>query len=168
MTNNYSVEKIFALCAQHWPETHTPIHHYVLNLHRLSARESAQADQLAKEAGLTLTEFDLLATLRRAEPPHVVNPTVLQRSTLLSSGGLTKILYQMEERGLVERSVAEDDKRGKLVHLTVKGKMLAEQVMADILSQKTQAQSAAGLTVEELNQLNTLLGKLLSPLEADA
>jgi DNA-binding MarR family transcriptional regulator len=66
--------------------------------------------------------FDLLAALRRAGVPYELNPTKLMRTTMLSSGGMTKRLDRMAAAGLVARRADPDDRRGTLVRLTRRGK----------------------------------------------
>jgi len=73
--------------------------------------------------------FDLLAALRRSGRPYVLNPTELARTTMLSSGGMTKRLDRMAEAGLVERLPDPDDRRGTLVRLTPKGKRRIDRAL---------------------------------------
>ena len=166
MKQNHHVQDIMGFCRQHWPESDSLIHHYILHLHRLSQVETQRAEPVMASFGLSMTEFDVLATLRRSARPYVLSPTDLQRSTLLSSGGQTKVLYQLERRGLVLRSVDPQDKRSKLVHLNRKGKTVIEQAMAATLDGLSAGVAQAGLSAPELEQLITLLGKLLAHLEA--
>ena len=160
--SSYSTTEIFRFCRDFWPETHTTLHRYLLNLHRLAEIEMAGAAEIMAGYGLSVAEFDILAALRRSNAPHTLNPTGLQRSTLLSSGGTTKLLYQLERRGYICRSVKKEDKRSKLVHLTPFGRQQIEQAMNDVLSQKQQAAKDAGMTQADLKQLNSLLEKRLS------
>jgi DNA-binding MarR family transcriptional regulator len=73
--------------------------------------------------------FDLLAALRRAGAPYELNPTELMRSTMLSSGGMTKRLDRLVEAGLVERRPNPSDRRGTLVGLTRKGKAIMDEAI---------------------------------------
>src|SRR6266536_2793684 len=73
--------------------------------------------------------FDLLAALRRAGAPYELNPTRLMRATMLSSGGMTKRLDRLVEAGLVERRPDPTDRRGTLVRLTRKGKMVIDKAV---------------------------------------
>ena len=165
MDNHHQISDIVGFCRENWQESDTDVHRYILHLHRLSNVETQRGEPLMAQFGLSMTEFDLLATLRRAPAPYVLSPTQLQRSTLLSSGGLTKLLYQLEERQLVSRSVDREDKRSKLVHLTPGGKKLIEKAMTRVLAQLSAGVEQAGMSKQELKLLIVLMGKLLQALE---
>ena len=167
MHKHHSAQQIFDFCKENWPETHTLSHQYVLYLHRLLQLETANSDPVLKKYGLSGAEFDVLATLRRAEPPHVLSPTQLQQSTLLSSGGQTKLLHQLEAKGFVDRSLNEEDKRSKFVHLTASGKVAIEQAMDGLLWRLDDVFKQAGLKKKEIKDLIELLHKLLSVFESD-
>src|SRR4051812_7221624 len=62
--------------------------------------------------GLSLGQFDILATLRRRGPGAGLTPTRLMRSVALSSGGMTNRLDRLEQAGLVERRADPADRRG--------------------------------------------------------
>ncbi|WP_051543362.1 MarR family winged helix-turn-helix transcriptional regulator [Thiothrix lacustris] len=161
MRNNdrYRTADIVAACQQYWPETHMLAHSLVIYLNRMNEHQMMEGSKSLLGFGLSLTEFDVLVTLRRSASPHVLTPTELQRSLLVTSGGLTKLLYQLEARGLVSRSVQMQDKRSKLVHLTGQGCELAEKVMYAILAASTKRFDAA-LNKKEQEQLIKLLGKI--------
>src|SRR5262245_58586308 len=53
--------------------------------------------------GLTLGQFDILATLRRHGPRGGLTPSELLRSVMLSSGGMTARLDKLEEAALIQR-----------------------------------------------------------------
>ena len=81
--------------------------------------------------GLSEAEFDVLATLRNIPPPHEATPSRIQDEMVITSGGLTKLMHQLEIRGLVRRLQFEGDLRVKPVRLTPKGARLIEAVMAE-------------------------------------
>ncbi|AKH22338.1 hypothetical protein AAY24_16330 [Sedimenticola thiotaurini] len=116
------------------------------------------------EFNLCMGEFDILLTLRRSAKPHVLTPTELQKSMLITSGGLTKLLHQLEMRGLISRSVQPQDKRSKLVHLTAKGKKTAEKSLNRV-QKKSRCWLDQALTERESKQLKKLLSKAAAVLE---
>ncbi len=166
MPNHHSAPELFEFCAENWPETHNTAHQFGLYLRRLSELNSAENIRIFKKHGLSAAEFDVLSTLRRAKAPHILSPSELQCSTLLSSGGQTKLLYQLQDRGLISRSLNPEDKRGKFVHLTEAGKLLIEASMSEMLQRQGNFLSNSGLKKKERKQLLDLLGRLLASLEA--
>ena len=150
--------------AEHWPEAVTPVSELMIRTYRLAGlvRDNA-ASQLAAH-GLTLTEFEVLATLRGLPPPSELVPTNLYSAVLISSGGLTPVLYALQTRGLVSRAEGKSDRRSKPVRLTAKGRAMAERAMADVLESDGKL-IFRGLSKEEVGRLTQLLRKLLASLE---
>ncbi len=99
-------------------------------LHRLAAVLDDELRPVFAEAGLGEGEFDLLATLRRTEPPHELTPSQLAASAMVTSGAMTKRLDRLERRGLVRRTVSETDARSRRVTLTDEGFALVDEVLA--------------------------------------
>jgi DNA-binding MarR family transcriptional regulator len=83
--------------------------------------------------GLTGSDFDLLATLRRSGRPFRLTPTALRRSAMVSSGGMTKRIDRLERLGFVARSPDASDRRGVLVELTPAALQLIDEVVVDHL-----------------------------------
>lgn len=79
--------------------------------------------------GLSQDEFDVLATLRRNEPPHELCPRDLIRSMMVSSGTTTHRLDKLESRGLIARRPDPEDRRSVLARLTPAGKRLIDEVL---------------------------------------
>jgi DNA-binding MarR family transcriptional regulator len=107
--------------------------------------------------------LDLLAALRRAGAPFELTPTQLMRTTLLSSGGMTKRLDRLAEAGLVERLPDPDDRRGTRVRLTQKGKAAIDAAIEDHVSNENRLLHA--LTPAERRELDRSLRRLLAALE---
>ncbi|MGB0128159.1 MAG: MarR family transcriptional regulator [Rhodocyclaceae bacterium] len=131
----------------------------MMNLHRAQGLAFAQAREVWARHGLTSAEFDVLATLRNAPPPHELTPSELQASVVITSGGLTKVMYQLEERNLVSRSLHETDQRVKPIRLAPAGKRLVEAAMAE-LSAASGAWARAVFSAEEIGLLTELLRRL--------
>jgi DNA-binding MarR family transcriptional regulator len=124
--------------------------------------EAALAGRL-RERGLQAGWLDLLAALRRADPPHELNPTQLMRATMLSSGGMTKRLDRLVEAGLVERRPDPGDRRGTRVRLTRRGKATIDRALDAHVANELRLLSA--LSKRERRALDDLLRKLLAGLE---
>lgn len=109
--------------------------------------------------GLSMAEFDVLATLRNAPPPHAMTPKDIQDHVVITSGGLTKVMMQLESRALVERLQLQDDLRVKPVRLTAGGKALIEGSMAEMVA-ATGAWLRGSLAADEIRLLTTLLARI--------
>jgi DNA-binding MarR family transcriptional regulator len=157
-------DDLLKMRARHWPEAVTPVSELMVRTYRLAGlvRDNA-ASQLAAH-GLTLTEFEILAALRGLPPPSELAPTELYTSVLISSGGLTPVLYALQQRGLIARVEGKNDRRSKPVRLTAKGRALAQKAMADVLDSDGKL-ILRGLSKEEIGRLTQLLRKLLATLE---
>jgi len=107
--------------------------------------------------------FDLLAALRRSGTPFELNPTQLMRSTMLSSGGMTKRLDRLTEAGLVERRPDPGDRRGTLVALTPKGKNVVDAALETHLANEERL--LRSLSPAQRRALDDLLRALLVDLE---
>jgi len=120
----------------HWPETATGFSLIAPAIYRLHEHLSQLAEQLFSAYGLQSAEFEALCALRTSPPPHRMTPTELYRLLLVSSGGMTKILVRLEDKGLIERPPNPEDARSRQVALTPEGKALIEQVMDVLLQQE--------------------------------
>ncbi len=85
--------------------------------------------------GLIHSETDVLATLYFNE--KILSPTELYEAVLFSSGGMTKVLKRLEEKGLISRLPCATDKRSLLVRLEPKG----EEVVVEVLQMVSLCQS---------------------------
>jgi DNA-binding MarR family transcriptional regulator len=116
--------------------------------------------------GLTPTEWDVLASLRRVGAPYRRSPTELYRALMRTSGGMTHLVDRLEREGLVERVADPDDRRGLLVGLTRKGRALVRRVAPSHL--ETEQRLLAALTPQEQADLARLRRKPLIGLEAQS
>jgi DNA-binding MarR family transcriptional regulator len=122
----------------------------------------ALADGLA-ELDLQPGWFDLLAALRRAGAPFELNPTELMRSSLLTSGGITKRLDRLAEAGLVERRPDPDDRRGTRVRLTRRGRSTIDRAIGIHIANEERL--LGSLTAAETRDLDRVLRSFLAGLE---
>ncbi|MBF0295390.1 MAG: MarR family transcriptional regulator [Magnetococcales bacterium] len=156
-----SVRELIELHRQNWCETFdsllTP---FFYTLHRVHGNLLGQAMGVMERHGFSPSEFDVLASLRRSPPPHEMTPSQLQQALLITSGGLTKILQQLEGRGLIARSIAPGDRRVKPVHLTEAAFPVVEAAMREMVSQEC-GRVTTLLTAEEIQRMTEILAKLL-------
>lgn len=95
-----------------------------LRLHRRAA--GAVAAEL-KTVGLSIPQFDLLSTLTEQEG---LSQQELAARLYVTKSNVTGLLDRMVEAGLVERRTIPGDRRSNALHLTDKGRKLAEQGIA--------------------------------------
>jgi DNA-binding MarR family transcriptional regulator len=130
---------------------------------RLSATLLSDADKWLSPIGLTFESFSLIVTLRRSGPPYELNPTAFYRESLLSSGAITNRIDRVEAEGLVKRLPDPNDRRGTIVRLTPRGRVLADHAIELHFEALTEALSGIGR--RERDQLAKLLSKLLISVE---
>jgi DNA-binding MarR family transcriptional regulator len=116
--------------------------------------EESVGSALAKH-GLTLGQFDILATLRRNGPKGGLTPSDLLASVMLSSGGMTARLDKLAESGLIVRKPDADDRRMVVIELTPKGKRVIDTATATRFEQ-----ARAALPPLNANEMETLAGLL--------
>lgn len=136
-----------------------------LTLQWAQARSLATMAPVLQKHRLTLAEFDVLATLRNAPPPHQLTPSAIQQQVVITSGGLTKILNQLGKQGWIRRFQCDNDQRVKPVGLSEAGCQLIEAAMADALA-ATAAWLHQRLTPQEITEAIRLLTLLFTPLAA--
>lgn len=108
-----------------------------------------------KSVGLTMTQFDVIATLGNQPPMSCKD---LGNKTLVSKGTLTGVLERLEEKGFITRESNLEDARSQLISLTKAGQKLFEKVFPAHMEFLGKAFSKLSST--ELAQLRTSLGAL--------
>jgi DNA-binding MarR family transcriptional regulator len=76
--------------------------------------------QLARDAGLSFTDFEILVVLSEA-PARRMRMRELADAMTTTRGGVTRAVSRLVGAGWVRRVECEDDKRGTLAELTDKG-----------------------------------------------
>lgn len=119
---------------------------------------------LDESARLMVSEFDVLITLCNA-PGGRLRMTDLANATLLSSGGLTRLIGRLEQRGYVQRDVDPRDRRAFHASLTAAGleKLAQARAPHDAVIQR---ELGDRLTPKELQLFKTILVKLLKENQA--
>jgi len=122
-------------------------------------------DRVYSRHGLGGGDFDVLATLRRQGSPFRLTPGELTRSTMITTGGMTKRLDRLEAAGLVRREPDPSDGRGKLIALTPQGRELVDRVVGAHLANEDSL--LHGLSAAKRKELASLLRELILSLEDD-
>jgi DNA-binding MarR family transcriptional regulator len=130
---------------------------------RLAAHLERDLDEICKIAGLKAAQFQVLAELRSRDP---MSASDLARAVILTTGGMTPVLDQLADRGLINRQIDPEDRRARRITITEKGR----SVIIRALDQQIARHRAinAALTAEEREQLSDLLRKLLIAVEGEA
>jgi DNA-binding MarR family transcriptional regulator len=114
--------------------------------------------------GCDAGEYDVLAALRRAGPPHSLTPTALARTVLVNTATMTERLTRLQRRGLIRRVHSERDRRSVTVQLTKEGRDIIDKAAEDLLA--TEARLLEALTDSDRRTLARLLTKLAAAIEA--
>lgn len=157
-----SFTELFDTSKKHWPESIEGVSSIAPAIYRLHEHLNTLAEALFKLYNLQSAEFETLCALRNSPEPYRITPTELYRKLLVSSGGMTKILVRLEDKGLIERPANPEDARSRLVGLTDAGKMLIEEVTEKLLEQE----AALVAKASQSKQLEQLLMAWLENLEA--
>ncbi|WHM40209.1 MarR family transcriptional regulator [Streptomyces sp. BPTC-684] len=131
-------------------------------LKRLSRLIETELRRTFAEHGLDPASFDVLATLRRSAPPHLLTPAELMRSAMVTSGAVSQRLDRLESRGLVTRSPSPTDGRVVEVALTAEGRALTDRALPDHLA--TEERLLAALGPDRRDALADTLRELLESL----
>ena len=145
------------------PDLDASAMHVVGRVIRLAEIMRASAHQALKRFDLHYTDFDVLATLRRAGHPFTLTPTELSQSVLLTSGAMTAALGRLERKGLIERRPEERDGRIRTVILSGAGKDLIEDAVAHRFADAQR--NLTGLKPSQKRELTELLRELSSTLD---
>jgi DNA-binding MarR family transcriptional regulator len=145
------------------PELDTSPVAIVARIGRIAAYFDQSTDALMGEHGLARSSWDVLASLRRAGPPHELSPTELYQALMRSSGAMTNRLHRLERAGLIERRPDPGDGRGRLVRLTARGRKLVDEIAP--LHLENEERLLASLTREDRGALEDLLRRLVRSLE---
>jgi DNA-binding MarR family transcriptional regulator len=126
-------------------------------LYSASRAATAVYRPVLDELGLTYPQYLVMLVLWESEPRGVKE---LGGELGLDSGTLSPLLKRLEALGFVERRRSGEDERRVAIHLTPAGRSLSGPASA--IPQRLA--DAAGLSMGELEQLRSTLGKLTAAL----
>jgi DNA-binding MarR family transcriptional regulator len=131
---------------------------------RLAAYLERDLAEICVIHGLKTGQFQVLAELR-ARDPMPMTASDLARAIVLTSGGMTPVLDQLEERGLINRQIDPEDRRARRITITEKGRSLIGRAMEQRLA-RHRALNAV-LEAGERETLSNILRKLLVAMEGE-
>ncbi len=132
-------------------------------LSRIVMHQRAIFNRRHETAGLTLSDFDVLATLSRA-PEHTLSAGEIADSSLLTLGAVSMRIDRLARDGKVSRTRSTEDRRIVLVSLTDEGRELIERIHP--LHVEAQSQLLSDLSPEEVAALEPLLRKVEQSIDA--
>jgi DNA-binding MarR family transcriptional regulator len=132
---------------------------------RLAAYLERDLAEICVIHGLKTGQFQVLATLRGRDPLPM-SASDLARAIVLTSGGMTPVLDQLEERGLITRQIDPEDRRARRITITEKGRSLINRAMEQRVARHRSLNAA--LSIEEREGLSAILRKLLIAVEGGA
>jgi DNA-binding MarR family transcriptional regulator len=132
-------------------------------LKRIGRLLEREMERVFNEHGLTLANFDVLATLRRSGSPYRLSPGELLQKTMVTSGTMTHRVDQLTKARLVQRVKNPDDGRSVLIELTQSGLKLIDSAVIHHVANLDRLTDS--LNENEFLKLDRLLEKYLSALE---
>ena len=119
--------------------------------------------ELRAEHALSWGSYDVLLRLARA-PANALRMSELAERVLLSPSGLTRLVDQLEQDGLVERERTEEDARVVLAHLTERGRQAVRQASRTHV-RGIREHFTGRLTRTQLRNLTSILETITGPHE---
>ena len=127
---------------------------------RKAARRVTQIyDQFLQPTGLTITQFGLLAQLKRQDG---ITIGALAERMIMDPTTLTRNLRPIEREGLVKQVAYPEDRRARLLHLTARGRAAFEK--ARPAWAKAQRHMETALGESDVEVINTVLDRSLARL----
>jgi len=131
---------------------------------RLARHLDRQRSMVFARHDLEIWTFDVLAALRRADPPHQLSPGQLLAQTLVTSGTMTNRIDHLEARGLVRRRPDPSDARSVRVALTAAGRRRVDAALHDLVTRENAILGTLDAT--ERATLAGLLRRVVAPFDA--
>lgn len=135
---------------------------YIYRIIKVSKLLGVRLDATCARHGLTRSQFEALAALRRMQPKPLCAQELMEAS-LLTSGSVTSMINQLLKMGLVERDLHEQDRRRIQIRLTRKGLKVIEAAVQERLEDNRQL--ALLLPKQDRSELNQLMRDLLIGME---
>ena len=129
---------------------------------RLAAHLERELATICVPAGLKPGQFQVLAELRGRDPLPMT-ASELAKAIVLTSGGMTPVLDQLEERGLITRQIDAEDRRARRIAITEKGRSVVNRALDQQIARHRALNSE--LALAEREALTAILRKLLIVVE---
>jgi len=135
-------------------------------LMRVSRQLVESAEEALKESGLPpLAWYDVLHELAEVGEGGL-RPFQLIERTLFAQYNISRLLARLEADGQVEKLPVADDGRGQTIRITARGRETRRAMWA-VYGRSIAELVGAKLSVDELDMVSALLGRLRHPPIAD-
>jgi DNA-binding MarR family transcriptional regulator len=138
---------------------------YMLRFHAMAEAAMAKIHSITKSHGLTVGEFDVLATLRRHGRTSTLTPSFIAEVAMVSPSGLTHRLSQLEQSGHIVRISDDSDRRSSLVSITKSGAAVADQIIAQIAEHSARMYDA--IPAKDLEKFSNVVSLVSAQLESE-
>ena len=154
-------QRLAVTCRRHpaFPREPAVLVRLVKHIHK---RVHDDANALLKPWGINHPEYNLLMMLYGTEG-YTLNPSQLAEAAGEKAANITRLTNGLCDRGLIERTASQEDRRKIALSLTKAGIAMIESFLPDICS--LLERQATGLQPREMAQLEKLLKKFLDHLE---
>lgn len=123
---------------------------------------SESLDVAFAQQDFTFMQWVVLMTVRDG---LAVTAATICRDYRHDQGALTRVIDQLETRGLIERQRSTEDRRVVELKLTEQGSKTVESLIPVVVERLNTALD--GFTADEVGELTRLLGKLVSRVELE-
>jgi DNA-binding MarR family transcriptional regulator len=135
-------------------------------LMRLGRRIDHAYDRMCRERfGISGSDMRVLLALRRAGQPYSRRPTDLFRSTLVTSGAITKQVDRLSKLGFVKRSDNPSSGRGIVIQLTNKGLRTVNVATEMLANESVIAPATRSMSADQRAAARRIIGSLLAVCE---
>ena len=126
--------------------------------------------QWRRAADLRLQPFDLteatwLPLLRIARSPAPPRQKDLAAAMFVDGSSVVRLLDNLEQAGLIQRKEGETDRRAKTIHLTPRGRAIADR--AETVARRVRQDALAGLSDKDIATTIRVLEHIYGVLEGD-
>jgi MarR family transcriptional regulator, organic hydroperoxide resistance regulator len=132
---------------------------YLLN--RAGQRIATSFGEEVRPLGATLQMWRVLAALRERDGRRMGD---LSETTSIEVSTLTRLVDNMEKKGLVARRRDGDDARAVLLHVTPAGRRLTQRILP--IAERYEAVALAGFNSAEAEILKAALRRLYANMDA--
>ncbi|MBL6613606.1 MAG: MarR family transcriptional regulator [Reyranella sp.] len=132
---------------------------YLLN--RAGQRIATSFGEEVRPLGATLQMWRVLAALRERDGRRMGD---LSETTSIEVSTLTRLVDNMEKKGLVARRRDGDDARAVLLHVTPAGRRLTQRILP--IAERYEAVALAGFNAAEAEILKAALRRLYANMDA--